>query len=1012
MNAELWQKADQIFQDVVELAPAHRAAFLDEACASDQQVRDEVVSLLEADSFDWEFIETSALESAAALLAEEQPQLSPGQTVAHYEIIDLIGQGGMGEVYLAKDPTLNRYVALKLLPFEYTRNKDRLTRFQREAQAASALNHPNILTIHQLGLVEGQHFIATEFIEGETVRAHIDRGPIALNAAIDLMLQIASALAAAHRAGIVHRDIKPENIMLRPDGYVKVLDFGLAKLADSRPVGGAPVFDSAAEPNDISSGLFMGTIRYMSPEQASGLHVDASSDIFSLGVVMFEMLTCARPFAAKDNAKLVQSILEDEPPPLREYLDDIPERLEAIIAKCLAKEKNKRYKSADELFADLKLLKDELGAKAPATSESRSIISQLRRPSFAIMLIVFLLAVLPIGYVAYSYLSKAPAESNFASSATEKGMWKTVASLSSARSHAAPAVLNGTLYVSGGMNVCEHYATLESYDPRTDTWAERKPMQSPRGAHAVGVLDGLLYAVGGETDCGYQAEIATVEAYDPVTDEWSQKPPLPTKRVTHTVAVAKGKLYAIGGSADGMRLALNTEFDPKTNRWTNRSPMPTPRFAAAAVVVNEIIYVIGGSGGETTVEAYDPVTDKWTAKAPMPTPRQSHSASSINGRIYVFGGFNSGPVEVYDPATDTWSVGGQMNAPRAQLGSATSKGSIYLLGGFDGVEYSSSVVAFTPEGSLSRKNTLCPDSDGWTKKPPMPTARSMTAAAEINGVIYVVGGQYVGAHAQPVVRLSDLVYLTDNEAYDPVTETWSKKASMPTARMVRGTNNAVVDKKLYVIGGAPHYVCTDANEVYDPETDSWSKRAPMPTARCHVTVIAVNGLIYAIGGNVNNSFTSTVEIYDPSTDTWETTASLPTPRQEVVAGVIDGKIYVAGGSGQFGTLDNLDVYDPATRTWTAKAPMSTVRVGSAAVIVDGHLVVLGGYSYEKRLATVEAYDPQTDTWSQLPSMPTERAYLSAFAMNDTIYAIGGLDDAEQHHSLSTHEALKLMPCGE
>lgn len=1010
MNAELWQKANQIFHGVVELAPTHRAAFLDEACGHDKQVRIEVESLLKADSFDWEFIETPALESAAFFIADDHPQLLPDENVAHYKIVRPIGKGGMGEVYLARDPTLNRNVALKLLPLEYTRNKDRLTRFQREAQAASALNHPNILTIHQLGLVEGQHFIATEFIEGETLRAHINSGRIDYRIAIDLMIQIVSALAAAHRVGIVHRDIKPENIMLRPDGYIKVLDFGLAKLADSRFITGASVFDSAAGPVDVSSGLFMGTIRYMSPEQARGLHVDARSDIFSLGIVLFEMLTGTQPFTAKDKTKLVESILHDESPPLRAYLDEVPDRLEAIIAKCLAKKKDERYKSADELLADLKLLKDELSAES-TTRASHLIVTDLRRPRFAIALFVFLLTVSLIGYGAYSFLSKTPA-SSVTNSAIEKVTWKTAAALSSARAHAAATVLNDTLYVTGGMNVCEHYATLESYDRQTNKWTQRAPMESARGAHAVGVLDGLLYAVGGETDCGYQAEIAAVEAYDPVTDKWSPKPPLPTKRITHVVAVSKDKLYAIGGSTDGAKLALNTEFDPKTNRWTERAPMLTARSAAAAVVVNDIIYVIGGNGGESTVEAYDPATDTWSTKASMPTPRQSHSASSINGRIYVFGGFNQGPVEVYDTATDTWTTSGQMPAPRAQFASATLNGSVYSVGGFDGVAYLSSVVAFTPDGSQTSRNVLCPDSNGWMKKPPMPTTRSMTAAAEINGVIYVVGGQYVGAHNGTAVRLSDLVYLTDNEAYDPATDTWSKKAPMPTARMARGTNNAVVDGKLYVIGGAPHYICTDANEVYDPKTDSWSSRAPMPTPRCHVAVIAVNGLIYAIGGNVNNAFTSLVEVYDPRTDSWDAAPSLPTPRQEVTAGVIDGKIYVAGGFSQFGPLDTLDVYDPATRTWITKTAMSTARAGSAAVVVDGHLVVLGGYSSDKRIATVESYDPQADTWSKLPSMPTARAYLSAVAMNNAIYTMGGIDDAEQHHSLKTHEALKIRSCSE
>ena len=223
----------------------------------------------------------------------------------------------MGEVYLAHDEKLDRNIALKLLPSYFTTNEERLRRFQQEARAASALNHPNIITIHEIGQVESRNFIATEFVDGETLRERMRRGALSLPESLDIAIQICGALAASHKAGIVHRDIKPENIMLRRDGYVKVLDFGLAKLAEQQ--------ESATQARaggnvNISSGLVMGTVKYMSPEQAQGLHVDQRSDIFSLGVVLYEMVAGRAPFEGKTTSDLIAAILKEEPLSLTQYL--------------------------------------------------------------------------------------------------------------------------------------------------------------------------------------------------------------------------------------------------------------------------------------------------------------------------------------------------------------------------------------------------------------------------------------------------------------------------------------------------------------------------------------------------------------------------------------------------------------------------------------------------------------------------------------------------------------------
>ena len=353
------QTIEEIYRAALDQEPDQISAFLDTACEGDELLRRKVEALLASRQRVGSFIETSAAGIATRIIGNGQADLLVGQTIGHYKISEPIGIGGMGEVYLATDITAGRKAALKLLPMRFTGDAERLKRFQQEAHAVVGLNHPNILTVYEVGEDHSIHYIASELIEGETLRQRLTRGRIQVSEAVDIAIQVASALAAAHQAGIVHRDIKPDNIMLRPDGYVKVLDFGIAKLAEQEVPVTTPR-DEALFLVETNLGSILGTARYMSPEQACGGQVDKRTDIWSLGVVLYEMVTGHTPFTGDTPREVMSAILEKEHPPLTKYVARPPAELQQIIGKTLRKDRKKRYHSAHELLEALKDLRRKL----------------------------------------------------------------------------------------------------------------------------------------------------------------------------------------------------------------------------------------------------------------------------------------------------------------------------------------------------------------------------------------------------------------------------------------------------------------------------------------------------------------------------------------------------------------------------------------------------------------------------------------------------------------------------
>jgi serine/threonine protein kinase len=388
LTPERWQQISRIFNAALSLDERKRAAYVADECGVDQSLKSEVEKLIAAhgDASADRFIDGMAAEAAAPLLLnEEDPEpprrvLTQGQQLGSYVILDALGAGGMGEVYLARDTRLDRTVALKVLAHEISQDQRRMQRFRQEAKVASSLNQPNILTVFEFGQVEGQTFLATEFVDGQTLRDYLHGRQLKLGEILDIGIQVLAALDAAHEAHIVHRDVKPENVMIRRrDRVVKVLDFGLAKVAEKKSSTIKSEASEAATEFKTAPGTIVGTIRYLSPEQARGSAIDERTDIWSTGVIMYEMVAGVTPFGGVTSSHTIVQILEKDPVPLSK-LGNAPAELERIVQKAMAKSPDERYQTAKDMLIDLRSLKKrlDLEVEIQRTSSPTTSIAAVR----------------------------------------------------------------------------------------------------------------------------------------------------------------------------------------------------------------------------------------------------------------------------------------------------------------------------------------------------------------------------------------------------------------------------------------------------------------------------------------------------------------------------------------------------------------------------------------------------------------------------------------------------------
>lgn len=603
-----------------------------------------------------------------------------------YELIHEIARGGMGVVYAARQVSLNRIVAVKMILSGALASEKDVQRFRAEAEAAANLRHPNIVTIHEIGQHKGQHYFSMEYIDGQNL-AEVGRGqPMSARGAAECVKTLAEAVDYAHLQGTLHRDLKPSNVLLDEHGQPHITDFGLAKRLRE-------------DASLTATGQVLGTPSFIPPELAAGRHesVGPHTDLYALGAILYFLLTGRAPFAGQNLEETLTQVLNKEPVPPRTINPAVPRDLETICLKCLEKDWQRRYPKASELARDLDrfLLGEPVHARPAGQMEKlwrwacrHSVVATLATGLMVALVALIALFIALVWRARPARIAPIPILSGCGVSAEIQGKlyltspcdghggsrthfhrydpadntWEMLPVTPVVHGNGAAGVINGLLYVAGGTDEKAQLTTrLDVFDPVANYWTNRASLPTRLHHTAGAVLDGKFFVVGGLQE---REGLTSVVVHDPATDQWTAGPELPEPRAGHSVVALNDTLYVVGGT-DGQNHFYGTVLTLKGGRWAPSSPMPHAVSSAFVAATTNAIFVAGGkaTNGQSiaTFQRYDIATDRWELLPPMPEPRADGSDGHwVNGELYILGGWANKPplpqqdVFAYNPKTRTW----------------------------------------------------------------------------------------------------------------------------------------------------------------------------------------------------------------------------------------------------------------------------------------------------------------------------------------------------------------------
>jgi serine/threonine protein kinase/N-acetylneuraminic acid mutarotase len=928
--------------------------------------------------------------------------LEPGSLFAGYRIEGIVARGGMGVVYKAADVDLDRTVALKIIAPEHTQNPDAVTRFKAEARLAASLEHPNIVPIHRGGEYQGVLYLAMRFVPGTNLRQVVDRGELNMDQIQRITSSVAAALDAAHDRGLVHRDVKPANILISGEGeheHIYLTDFGLMKRLGSAG-------------SLTRTGAWVGTPDYVAPEQIQAAPVDGRADVYSLGCVLYEMLTGSVAYPKDNDMAKLWAHVTDPPPSPSLKRPDLAKSFEDVVARATAKDPRERYSKASELaaavdsaIADQKSQLEPDGPQVTATAAGPDAPSMGQHDVF-------------IGEPAHSP-AVAPSADVQGVSPPRQPPPPVMAADSDEDSHAAPEpgggpptrarrnprmllalaglglalVVGAVLLVTGGGGDGDEPGSAASTPvvatklPANLDW---RPIASPpfrRQYAASTAANGKLWVFGG---IGVKSSSTTSKVYDPASDSWTTGPGLPAP-LHHLMAVTyKGEPVVIGGFVPGEELTSGQSdrvYVLRGGAWEQFPRLNHARAAAAAAVVGDKIVVVGGQADGKLVpqtEVFD--GERWTEGAEIPTPREHVGAASDGRYLYAVGGRelsadqNSAAVERYDPASDSWTELEGMPKATGSVGAAYVGGRLITVGGESISSVSDAVQAYDIQ-----KRT-------WSQLPALPTARHGVAVSALKNSLYAVGGATVPGHLGST-KEADVLDLSGAPAETPTTAglKWRAIADAPSKRQYAGATD--VGGRAWLIGGiGAGETATAETAAYDRAINTWTAGPQLPRPLHHLMAVTYKGEAVVIGGFVPGAELTSGQsdrVYVLRGGAWEQLPRLNHARAAAAAAVVGDSIVVVGGQANGKLVPQTEVFDGERWRDVAELPTPREHLGAAS---DGrYLYAIGGrnLSADKNSPALERYDPASDSWTTLEGMPQATGSVGAAYIDGRLIAVGG-----------------------